>query len=61
MKKLIDNFWFRLLLAPVFTLLTLGLWAFENSAAILFIDIMLWFIGGLLIWVIALKAFLERK
>jgi len=61
MNKLINNYWFKLLLAPVFTVVALGLWALPEGSTILFIDFLVFIVGGLFIWVIALKSFLERN
>jgi len=60
MNKLINNYWFKLLLAPTFTIVSLGLWALPEGTSIIFIDFLLFMVGGLFIWVIAVKKFLER-
>ena len=59
MKELLKNFWFRTLLAPIFSLTALGLWVFIDNGTILFLDTMLFLAGGFLIWTSALYDVIE--
>jgi hypothetical protein len=59
MKELLKNFWFRLLLAPIFSLTVLGLWGLKDNGVLLFLDTILFLAGGLLIWVAALYDIIE--
>ena len=61
MKRLLNNYWFKLLLAPVFTLMSLGMLVLPSETAIIFICAILWFVSGGLIWVVATKNYLEKE
>lgn len=60
MKKLLSNYWVKLLAAPVFTILSLGVLVLPDKSFGLSVCFLVWLFVGLLIWLLAVKKYLER-